>query len=522
MKNITQDVIDELQKESVSTYLLLDLEFADNTLYYTNSDFRLLNVIENESFKILTYTGDGTTPRTITGLGFQPDLVWIKGRDSTEWHYLLDSVRGVGNRLSSNDTAIEVYSAESLISFDEDGFTVGSAAPVNEDTTEFVAWCWKADETGVTDATQEEKYSTESGLSIIKYEGDGIAGRILEHSLGAIPTRIYVKRLDGTSDWTVYDSILGNTNFLRLNTDAQASTSSGAWNDTSPTSTTATLGNSSTVNFNGADYIAYIFTDIENVSETGTYTGNGSATGPIVSTSIEAQYVMIKREDGTGNWRMADVVRGSNNSLMADVTDSETTYPISLGKNNFQPLTADSDINDSGGEYIYQAFAASEDLYYQPISMEVANIQQTQGFSIDKVSVEMSNIDLTFSSILQSQDTLNRTCVLTQIYLSPDTYTEIGRVEWFRGPLLEWGDLTQDSVRLTIGNEFSFWNKKTLRMPSPQCPWFFKADRCGYTGIETVCDRSATRCRELNNFDRFGGREFISDTEDQTVEWGAV
>jgi hypothetical protein len=33
-------------------------------------------------FNTVTYTGDGTTPRTLTGVGFKPDFSWTKRRDS--------------------------------------------------------------------------------------------------------------------------------------------------------------------------------------------------------------------------------------------------------------------------------------------------------------------------------------------------------------------------------------------------------------------------------------------------------
>ena len=36
-------------------------------------------------FNIVTYTGNGST-QSITGLGFQPDMIWIKSRNATGEH----------------------------------------------------------------------------------------------------------------------------------------------------------------------------------------------------------------------------------------------------------------------------------------------------------------------------------------------------------------------------------------------------------------------------------------------------
>ncbi len=315
-----------------------------------------------QNFNVLTYTGDGTTPRAITGLGFQPDFVWIKERDGVSSHYLFDSIRGVYLRVNSDSAASESSISSTLQSFDLDGFSIGSSDLINENGKEYVAWCWAANRTGVVDSTQEEKYSLESGLSIIKYTGDGIAGRTLAHSLGATPIRIYVKRLDIASNWTIYDEIIGSTKFLRLNTTGAAGVSSGAWNDTSPTSTTVTLGNNSAVNILSGDYIAYIFTDIAGFSETGSYTGNGSTTGPIVSTSIAPKYLMVKRTDALGNWVVMDAVRSASNprinALAPNLSNVEdtTNFSVNFNIDSFQPLTSYGDINTSGGEYIYQIF----------------------------------------------------------------------------------------------------------------------------------------------------------------------
>ena len=47
----------------------------------------------DDYFNTVLYTGNGST-QSITGVGFQPDWVWIKCRSAAEWNQLFDSNRG--------------------------------------------------------------------------------------------------------------------------------------------------------------------------------------------------------------------------------------------------------------------------------------------------------------------------------------------------------------------------------------------------------------------------------------------
>ena len=50
----------------------------------------------SEHFNTVLYTGDAVTPTTKTGVGFQPDFVWIRNRTQAGYSALYDSVRGAG------------------------------------------------------------------------------------------------------------------------------------------------------------------------------------------------------------------------------------------------------------------------------------------------------------------------------------------------------------------------------------------------------------------------------------------
>ena len=85
-----------------------------------------------EYFKTTVYNGNEST-NAISGIGFQPDWVWLKAKDSGGVdHFLFDSVRGVQKNIHSNTTDAEVTTSNSLTAFGSDGFTLGSDAYVAE------------------------------------------------------------------------------------------------------------------------------------------------------------------------------------------------------------------------------------------------------------------------------------------------------------------------------------------------------------------------------------------------------
>ena len=325
----------------------------------------------SENFKAVLYTGNGGT-QSITGVGFKPDFVWVKERSAAESHRLFDSTRGATKRLFSDNTNAESTATDSLTSFDTDGFSLGSSAGINESGQTYVAWCWKAGE-GTTSSntdgsiTSTVQANTDSGFSIVKYTGNQISQATVGHGLGITPKMVIVKEIDSNSGWIIYHSTLGNTKHL-LFTSGAVTTSSDAWANTSPTSSTVTLGNNSYTNQSGINYIMYCFADIDSFSKFGSYTGNGSDNGTIVETGFEPAFLMIKQTDDAANWCMVDNKRSTTNprdkGLRANSNASEpavsTNLVVDFLSNGFQ-LKQSGGNNVNNGNFIYMAFAADPD-----------------------------------------------------------------------------------------------------------------------------------------------------------------
>ena len=320
-------------------------------------------------FNPVLYTGNGGT-QSVTGVGFQPDWVWVKGRSGATSHSLFDAVRGVQKRLVSNSTNAESTETTALSAFGSDGFTTGALTEMNTSSATYVAWNWKANGSGSSNTagsiTSTVSANTTAGFSIVTYTGNATSGATVGHGLGVAPSMIILKIRSTTGNWPVYHVSTGNTKALYLDlTLAQGGDFTGAWNNTTPTSTVFTLGNSTETNASSGTFVAYCFTPIAGYSAFGSYTGNGSADGPFVFTGMRPAFVMLKNTTTAGNsWHMIDTARGTYNvygpSLDANASSAEITYTIcDLLSNGFKLRDTNQAWNKSGDLYIYMAFASN-------------------------------------------------------------------------------------------------------------------------------------------------------------------
>ena len=322
----------------------------------------------NQYFNTKLYTGNGNSSHAITGVGFQPDWVWIKDRDSAVNHLLHDSIRGVTNLLVSNTTAGDDVNTNILKSFDTDGFTVGSNSASNGSSTEFASWNWLASNTTASNTdgsiTSTVSANTTSGFSIVSYTGTGSVSTI-GHGLGSTPACIIIRnRIDVTS-WVVYHKILTGTSSLGLDTTNTTNTGIGVFNNTDPTSSVFTVGTANGTNGSGDSMIAYCFAEKKGFSKFGSYTGNGSTDGTFVYTGFKPAWIMVKRTDSTNDWMMFDNKRDSFNTaqkyLRANVSNAEggSNDYVDFVSNGIKFRRNGLDVNGSGASYIYMCFAES-------------------------------------------------------------------------------------------------------------------------------------------------------------------
>jgi hypothetical protein len=324
-------------------------------------------------FNAVTYTGTGSS-LGVTGVGFQPDWVWVKGRSGATDHSLYDAVRGVQKQLESNTTDSETTETTGLTAFGSDGFTTGALAQINTSAATYVAWNWKANGAGSTNTagtiTSTVSANTTAGFSVLTYQSNGTSGATIGHGLGATPALVIVIKRNavhhprvgtsaGASASAPIVGYLTLTNALGV----EAATF------TSFNSTTIVVGNGGDSNSTSGDnYVMYCFAPIASYSAIGSYTGNGSADGPFVYTGFRPRYILIKATTSFANsfWMIFDTSRNTYNRanafLRANLSDAEgvgfgSGDYLDILSNGFKLTSTPDSLNGSAITYFYMAFA---------------------------------------------------------------------------------------------------------------------------------------------------------------------
>ena len=328
-------------------------------------------------FNTKLYTGNNST-QSITGVGHQPDLIWVKARNDTANNTLTDVIRGTNSVLYTNQTQAPDTPTNAITSFDSDGFSVGSNGSFNANSINYASWNWKANGAGSanTDGSLNSTVSvnTTAGFSIVKYTaGSSSAVSTIGHGLNSVPKIIMVKGIDSNStpdQWMVYHEALGNTKRIKLNSTDAAATGSGYWNNTTPTSSLFTVGNSSEGNSGNGLYISYCFAEKTGYSKFGSYVGNNSADGPFVYTGFKPAFVILKNTTSSGfSWELFDNKRNATDGvanviekrLFPDSNAAEGSNSdgyLDFVSNGFK-IRKTGDSNENNSTYIYMAFGQS-------------------------------------------------------------------------------------------------------------------------------------------------------------------
>uniref|UniRef100_UPI0025C3ACEA DUF7483 domain-containing protein n=1 Tax=Aquabacterium sp. TaxID=1872578 RepID=UPI0025C3ACEA len=355
---------------SLNAFSAVDASQPDSIVSLTNTGFKITSgwangyilwiairkpnkppTTGNQVYNAIARTGTGAVA-SVTGVGFPPDLVIGKARSTTGGANWTERFRGATQEFLSSAVNIETTYANDLTAFGQDGFTLGTGASGNKNTSAvtYIEHCFKR-APGVFDIVQDT--------------GTGVAHTVA-HQLGVVPELIIRKqRTTSNANFFVYAAALNNTEYLVFNSTGVRTTLATMWNSTSATSTTFSLGTSTNVNTSGGIYYNYLFASKTGISKVGSYTGNGGTQTINCSFASGARFVMIKRVDTAGDWFMWDSVRGitasandphtSANTTAAEVTTDSSVEPNSSGFAVVQNTT--TNINVSAATYFYLAFA---------------------------------------------------------------------------------------------------------------------------------------------------------------------
>ena len=418
------DATDESGNQQEGLILHLDANDVDSydgdgSVWYdiTNHEYTPA-VNPAEHFNTVTYSG-AASAQSITGVGFQPDMVWIKSRNLSNNHVLIDSVRGLNGGSTYENVYPNLSNAQAndnaVNSLDSDGFSLANTQQnANHSSYTYVAWCFKAggaptastpfmvdgtgyatmSAAGFTDGTESLdslSVNNKLGFSIAKWSGStALTGDTVAHGLGETPELIIHKSTSLARDWNVYSKGVGLSKNLHLNQSHEAR-SNEYW---TVNANTFSIHDTST----SGDWIAYSFTSKRGVSKVGSYTGTGAA-GNKVYTGFQPAWVMMKRTNASGNaWLIVDNKRkktsnGNAHELFANTTTAESGsgYDIDFNGDGFTLNTLTTNANANGGTYIYLALARNSNAADLTPSTDGTEIEKDLAVDSTKVYYSDSN-----------------------------------------------------------------------------------------------------------------------------------
>jgi hypothetical protein len=269
------------------------------------------NYIE-DVFSTYLYTGTGATQSIVNNIDLSTygGLVVAKSRsNATSSFGWLDTVRGPNYTLRSNNTNQSVSFANSLTSFNTNGFSLGADGAggfVNASGEPFVTWSFR----------KQTKF-----FDVLTYTGDGTDNRSIAHNLGSAPGLIIVKNTTSPQSWICYHQSLGTGNYIVLNSTGASTTNANAFPTVSSSAFVPTANESAfSLNTSGKTFVVYLYahnaggfglTGTDNVITCGSFTTSGTGTpNATVTLGYEPQWILVKISSGTGNWTQFDNMRG--------------------------------------------------------------------------------------------------------------------------------------------------------------------------------------------------------------------
>jgi len=321
----------------------------------------------------------------IGGTGFQPDFIWFKNRTRSSPHRLVDAVRGIPKTLSSNTTGAEATGLSDgtvnrlVTGLTADGFTLGmddGGYRINSVSgDDIVAWTWDMGGTTASNTSGTINSSVRAnqayGQSIVTYTGTG-SNATVGHGLASSPQVVILKnREDGSKNWNSQFTVLGN-NYIDLNRTNASYTGATYFQNTAPSSTVFSVGTAGSSNASSNDFVAYCFHDVANYSKFGSYSGNGSTTGPTVALGFSPAFLMVKCSSSTEPWTIVDSTRNPTNPRRSTLAASSSAAKVDMSagtgidftSTGFQVKTNIGNYNASGQTYIYMAFADTREYAY--------------------------------------------------------------------------------------------------------------------------------------------------------------
>lgn len=353
----------------------------------------------SEVFSTYLYMGTAAFHEIKNGIDLANEggMVWIKSRDSTDFHVLFDTERGVEQHLYPCENWKEWSGGDQGVDeWLEDGFKLGGGAGSNnQGGHSYVSWTFR---------------KSPGFMDIVKYEGDGNSEQVIPHDLGANAGIVMVKRLDANQSWGVWhkDAIMEHNGAIRslhgMLDQINSFDNYGYFPilaedvETNFTDEHFTVSGSNAGNVSGGKYVAYVFADGDmdgSVIKCGAFDVKNYVDF-VVELGWEPQFLMVKDATTTGNWYLVDTVRGwqkgnTTKTLDADTATNEGAenkgYPAGNG------FHTDGGFAAYGDKHVFIAIKANPNFRMPPeweqmnekVTKKIARQEAVKEAAIEKV-----------------------------------------------------------------------------------------------------------------------------------------
>jgi len=299
--------------------------------------------IENV-FSAYNYTGNGSTQTIANGVNLTTGLTWIKARSYVDKNLLFDTIHGALNFTQTDSINGINTTAASLTAFNTNGFSLGSATPVNGNADQYASWSF----------AQAPKFFK----TAVQVHTNGVANTISLASLGTVGM-VAVKSTVGTSAWFVWHRSLTAGKLVYFNSGVAETADTSI----SVSGTTLTLSSALPTD----TYIIYAWAHdptANSLIKCGSWSG---AAGTAVTLGWEPQYVIFKNISTTDNWGILDTARGWRVAATEPYLNPDTTGAEWVGDYGYP--TATGFVNGTGNAvYTYVYCAVRRGPMQQPSS----------------------------------------------------------------------------------------------------------------------------------------------------------
>ncbi len=303
---------------------------SDSTGWAVGDAGTILKLAPEDDLATGSYTGNGLDGRAITGAGFRPDVVIVKGNVAEAAVIRTSTMAGDASKVLASATAVV---ADRIQSLDADGFTVGADADVNQNG---VTYSW----VGFRAVAGEVKAGS--------YAGNGNNNRSIG-GVGFQPDYVILFGAGATKGWQKPSTLGGNQSLPfdaagRQNNRIKALEADGF-----------RVAGDADVNAVGTTYHYVAWRAVAGEMAVGVYSGNGADDRSITGLGFEPRYLLVKADWALGGQHRTPSP-GGDSTLRFLASPSAADRIQELLGDGFE-LGAAAEVNMAGKSFYWAAFA---------------------------------------------------------------------------------------------------------------------------------------------------------------------